>query len=120
MMQEFLQAKEGSRGAGDHGAMVAPAEPHGQVCFWAARQAIAPAGIPSGMRVQRMQPTRLRVWLCRPSPLHPHDRRAGHGSVVLFALHDPPNASAGGFVITCSPRDQMPLRMKHRLPRRLA
>lgn len=64
------------------------------------------------MGVQWLQPTWLRVWLCRPSPLHPHDRRSGHRSVVLFALDTPPNASAGGLVITCSPGDQMPVRMK--------
>ena len=92
----------------------------GQVWFWAARQAGASAGIPSGVGVMRLQPTRLRVWLCRPSPLHPHDRWAGHSSVLLFALDNPPNASAGGCVITCSPRNQMPVRMKHRLPRRFA
>ncbi len=57
---------------------------------------------------------------CRPSPLHPHDRRVGDGSVELFALDNHPNASAGGFVITLPPRNQMPARMKHRLPRRLA
>ena len=68
----------------------------------------------------RLQPTRLSVWLCRPSPLHPRDPRKGHVSVVLFALDNPPNASAGGFVITCSPRNQVPVGMKHRLPRRLA
>jgi hypothetical protein len=100
--------------------MLAAAGLQGQVWFWAARQVGALAGILSGVGVKRLQPIRLRVWPCRPSPLNPHDRRAGHGSVVLFALDNPPNASAGGFVITCSPGIQMPVRMKHRLPRRLA
>ena len=101
--------------------MVAAAGRPGHVLFWGARQAGAPSGIPSGVGVgvQRLQLARLRVRLCRPSPLHPHDRPAGHGSVLLFALDNPPNASAGGIVITCSPGDQMPGRMKHRLPRRL-
>ena len=44
------------------------------------------------------------MWLCRPSSLHPHDRRAGHGS-LLVALA-PPNASARGIVITSSPGNQ--------------
>jgi hypothetical protein len=100
--------------------MVEAAGLQGQVRFWAARQAGAPAGIPSGVGVMRLQPIRLRLWLCRPSLLHPHDRLAGQGSVVLFALDHPPNASAGGIVITCSPGDQMPVGMKHRLPRRFA
>jgi len=91
--------------------MVAAAGLQGQVWFWAARQANAPAGIPSGVGVQRLQPAGLRVWLCRPSPFHAHVRRAGQGSVVLFALDNLPNASSGGFVITCSPGDQMPVRM---------
>jgi hypothetical protein len=46
--------------------MVAAAGRPGQVWFWAAGQAIAPDGIPSGVGVLRLQPTRLRVWLCRP------------------------------------------------------
>ena len=99
--------------------MVTTAELQGQVGICAARQAIAPAGIPYGVAVLRLQAARLRGIVCRPSPLDPHHRQAGHGSVLLFALDIPPNASAGGFVITCSPRDQMPMRMKHRLPRRL-
>ena len=41
----------------------------GQVWFWAARQAEPPAGIGSGAVVLRLQPTRLRVRLCRPSPV---------------------------------------------------
>lgn len=40
--------------------MVAAAGRPGQVWFWAARQAIAPAGIPSGVGVLGLQPTRLR------------------------------------------------------------
>ena len=48
--------------------MVAAAERLGQGWFWAARQEGDPAGIPSGVGVWRLQPTRLRVWLCRPSP----------------------------------------------------
>ena len=98
--------------------MVAAAGLQGQVGICAARQAIAPAGIPSSVAVLRLQPARLRGIVCLPSPLDPHDRQAGQGSVLLFALDIPPNASAGGFVITCSPRDQMPVRMKHRPPRR--
>ena len=31
----------------------------------------------------------------------------------------PPNAAARGIVISCAPGNQMPMRMKHRLPRRL-
>ena len=45
---ERAQAKQGSRGAGGHGVMVAAAGRPGQVGFWSARQAGAPAGIPSG------------------------------------------------------------------------
>jgi antitoxin MazE len=48
---ERSQAKEGSRGAVGYGAMLAPAGRLGQVWFWAARQAIAPAGIPCGLAV---------------------------------------------------------------------
>jgi hypothetical protein len=62
------QAKEGSRGAGGHGVMLAAAGRPGQVWLWAARQAGAPAGIPSGMGAWRLQPTRRRVWVARPSP----------------------------------------------------
>ena len=100
--------------------MLAAAGLQGQVWFWAARQVGALAGILFGVGVKRLQPIRLRVWPCRPSPLNPHDRRAGHGSVVLSALNNPPNASAGGFVIPCSPGIQVPMCMKHRLPRHLA
>jgi len=99
--------------------MAAAAGRPGQVWFRAPRQAIAPAWIPSVVGVMRLQPAPLRVWMCRPRPLNPHDRWPGYDSVVLFALDYAPNASAGGFVITRSPRDQMPVRMKHRLPRRL-
>ena len=62
------QAKKGSRGAVGHGVMRAAAGRPGQVWFWAARQAVAPAGIPSGVIAWRLQPTRLLVWLCRLSP----------------------------------------------------
>lgn len=48
--------------------MLAAAGRPGQVWFWAARQAGAPAEIPSGVGVIRLQPTRLRVWVGRPSP----------------------------------------------------
>ena len=65
---ERAQAKQGSRGAVGHGVMLAAAGRPGQVWFWAARQEGAPAGIPSGVGVLWLQPTRLRVWLCRPSP----------------------------------------------------
>jgi hypothetical protein len=68
-LDELAQAKEGSRGAGGHGVMVAAAGRPGQVWCGAARQAIAPAGISSGVSVLRLQTTRLRVWLCRPSCL---------------------------------------------------
>ncbi len=119
MSTKLAQGKEGSRGAVGHGVMVAAAGRPGQVWLWGWRQAGAPSGIPSGVGVQRLQPARLRVWLCRPNPLHPHDRRAGHGSVVLFAFDNPPNASAGGIVITCSPGNQVPVGMKHRLTGRL-
>ena len=100
--------------------MVAAAGLQGQVWFWAAWQVGAPSGIPSGVGLMRLQPTRLMLLMCRPSPLDQHDRRACHGSEMLFVIDNPPNPSAGGFVITCSLRDQMPARMQHRLPRRLA
>ncbi len=48
--------------------MVAAAGFQGQVWFWAARQEEASAGIPSGVGVMRLQPARLRVWVCRPTP----------------------------------------------------
>jgi len=32
------------------------------------------------MGAWRLQPTRLRVWLCRPSPLHLQNQWAGHGN----------------------------------------
>ena len=35
----------------------------------AARQVGALAGVPSVVDAWRLQPTRRRVWLCRPSPL---------------------------------------------------
>ena len=80
---ERAQAKEGSRGAGGHGVMVAAAGRPGQGWFWAARQAGAPAEIPSGLGVgvgmMRLQPTRLRVWLCRLSP-YPTPRPPGNCS----------------------------------------
>jgi len=47
--------------------MVAAPECLGQAWFWAARQEGDPAGIPSGVGAWRLQPTLLRVWLCRPS-----------------------------------------------------
>ena len=46
---ERAQAKEGSRGAGGHEVMLAAAGRPGQVWCWAARQAGAPAWIPSGV-----------------------------------------------------------------------
>ncbi|EAQ76465.1 hypothetical protein WH5701_04320 [Synechococcus sp. WH 5701] len=49
------QAKEGSGGAGGHGVMLAAVGRAGQVWFWAACQAGAPAGIPSGVGVLRLQ-----------------------------------------------------------------
>jgi hypothetical protein len=48
--------------------MLADAGQPGQVWFWAARQAGAPAEIPSGVGVMRLQPTRLRVWVGTPVP----------------------------------------------------
>jgi len=48
--------------------MVAAAGRPGQGWFWAARQAGAPAGIPSGVGELRLQPTRLGELVCRPSP----------------------------------------------------
>jgi len=48
--------------------MLAAAEPLVQLWLLAARQEGAPAGIPSGVGAWRLQPSRLRVWLCRPSP----------------------------------------------------
>jgi hypothetical protein len=61
-------------------AMVTAAGLQGQVWFWAARQAGAPAGIPSGMGVMRLQPTWFRGVVCRLSPLPPQNRWAGHGN----------------------------------------
>jgi len=61
-------------------AMVAAVGLQGQVWFWAARQPIAPAGIPSGAGVWRLQPTWFRGVVCRLSPLPPPDRWAGHGN----------------------------------------
>ena len=55
---ERAQAKEGSSGAGGHGVMLAAAGRPGQVWFWAARQAGAPAEIPSGVAVPPQSPTR--------------------------------------------------------------
>ena len=46
--QEFFQVKESCRGPEGHGSTVSAAGLQSQVWFWAARQAIAPAGIPSG------------------------------------------------------------------------
>ena len=62
------EALVGGGGVWGHGAIVAAPERLDQVCLWAARQAGTPAGIPSGVIALRLQPTRLRVWLCRPSP----------------------------------------------------
>jgi hypothetical protein len=50
-------------------AMVAAGGRLGQVGLWTARQEDALAGIPSSAGVLRLQPTRLRVRLCRPSPV---------------------------------------------------
>ena len=66
---ERAQSQEGSRGAGGHGAMVAAAGRPGQVWFWAARRAIAPAGIPSGMGVMRLQPPGSGSWCVAPVSL---------------------------------------------------
>jgi len=49
----------------------------GQVWLWAARQEGDPAGIPSGVGAWRLQPSRLRVWLCRPSPQLTHPATLG-------------------------------------------
>ena len=65
------QALVGGGGGWGHGGMVAAAGHQGQVWFWAARQAGAPAGIPFGVGVMRLQPTRRRVWVARPSPYPP-------------------------------------------------
>ena len=51
--------------------MVADAGRPGQVWFWAARQAIAPAGTPSRVGVMRLQPTRLRGVAVPPQTLCP-------------------------------------------------
>jgi hypothetical protein len=48
--------------------MLAAAGLQGQVWLWTARQEGDPAGIPSGVGVLRLQPTRLRVLVCRLSP----------------------------------------------------
>jgi hypothetical protein len=47
--------------------LAAAGGPGQQVWFWAARQAIAPAGIPSGVGVMRLQLTRLGCWVAAPS-----------------------------------------------------
>ena len=49
--------------------MAAAAELQGQVGICAARQAIAPAGIPSGVAVLRLQAARLRGLCAAPVPL---------------------------------------------------
>lgn len=56
--------------------MVAAAGRPGQGWLLAARQAGAPAGLPSVVGELRLQPTRLRVLVCRPSSLHPQDQWA--------------------------------------------
>lgn len=55
---QLAQGKEGGRVAGGLGVMVAAAGLQSQVWSWAARQAIALAGIPSGVGVMQLQPTR--------------------------------------------------------------
>jgi hypothetical protein len=51
--------------------MLAASGRPGQISFWAARQAIAPAGTPSGLGVMRLQPTRLRDLAVPPQTLCP-------------------------------------------------
>ena len=89
--------------------MVAVAGRSDQVGFWAARQAGAPAGIPSGVSAQRLQPTRLRVWLCRPSPLHLQNQWAGHGNTW---------ASSSGGTDKSIRSNPCPLALPSRPPRR--
>ena len=62
----LAQALVGGGGGRGHGRMLAGAGQPSQVWVWAARQAIAPAGISSGVGVQRLQPTRLRALVRRP------------------------------------------------------
>lgn len=59
----------------------------GQVWVWAARQAIAPAGNPSGVGVQRLQPTRLMVLVCRSSPFA-QTRAASQLAIAQWNSHD--------------------------------
>ena len=63
----LAQALVGGGGVGGYGVMLAADGRPGQVWCWAARQAIATAGNPSGVGAWRLQPTRLRAWLCRPT-----------------------------------------------------
>jgi len=53
--------------------MVAAARRQDRVELYAARQAIAPSGIPSIEGVQYLQPTRLQVLVCRSSHVLPHN-----------------------------------------------
>jgi hypothetical protein len=97
---ERAHAKEGSRGAGGHGVMVGAAGRPGQVWLWAARQAIAPAGIPSGLGVMRLQPTRHRVWGCRPSP--------SPTSQQLAEVETPPVGAGDAGVALANPPPERP------------
>ena len=103
------QAFVGGGGGRGHGAMVAVAGGSGQVRLWAARQAGAPAGILSVMGAWRLQPTRLRVWLCRPSPLHLQNQWAGHGNTW---------ASSSGGTDKSIRSNPCPLALPSRPPRR--
>jgi hypothetical protein len=60
------------------------------VWFWAARQASAPAGMPSGVGAGWLQLTRLRVWQCRPSPF----AQTGTASIPPTAVRLGPLESA--------------------------
>ncbi|SBO43304.1 protein of unknown function [Cyanobium sp. NIES-981] len=58
-------------GGGGHGAMLAAAWRPGQVWIWAARQAGAPAGIPSGVGVQRAKSVYPFVYTPESHGCHP-------------------------------------------------
>jgi len=51
-----------------HGLILAAPIRLEQGRLWAARLEGDPAGIPSGVGAWRLQPIRLRGWLCRPTP----------------------------------------------------
>ncbi len=59
-----------------------------QVWIWAARQEGETAEIPSGVGARRLQPTRLRVLVCRPSPFAQTGQHPAHHSFVVEEAED--------------------------------